>query len=77
MTEIEKLIERLDDWEGCDAIIGDIEEIRQGDGVDNGDADSAFADLCENYCANKSHRCYVEAEKYRCKNFKWCGPKEE
>ena len=30
-----------------------------------------------NYCANKSHRCYVEAEKYRCNNFKWRGPKEE
>ena len=63
--------------EDLNAIIGDIEEIRQGYGVDNGDADSAFADLCENYCANKSHRCYVEAEKYRCNNFKWRGPKEE
>lgn len=63
--------------EDLNAIIGDIEEIRRGYGVDNGDADSAFADLCENYCANKSHRCYVEAEKYRCNNFKWRGPKEE
>ena len=56
--------------EDLNAIIGDIEEIRRGYGVDNGDADSAFADLCGNYCANKSHRCYVEAEKYRCNNFK-------
>ena len=63
--------------EDLNAIIGDIEEIRRGYGVDNGYADSAFADLCENYCANKSHRCYVEAEKYRCNNFKWRGPKEE
>lgn len=63
--------------EDLNAIIGDIEEIRRGYGVDNDDADSAFADLCENYCANKSHRCYVEAEKYRCNNFKWRGPKEE
>lgn len=63
--------------EDLNAIIGDIEEIRRGYGVDNGDADSAFADLCGNYCANKNHRCYVEAEKYRCNNFKWRGPKEE
>lgn len=63
--------------EDLNAIIGDIEEIRRGYGVDNVDADSALADLCENYCANKSHRCYVEAEKYRCNNFKWRGPKEE
>lgn len=63
--------------EDLNAIIGDIEEIRQEYGVDNYDADSAFADLCENYCANKNHRCYVEAEKYRCNNFKWRGPKEE
>ena len=63
--------------EDLNAMIGDIEEIRRGYGVDNGDADSAFADLCGNYCANKSHRCYVEAEKYRCNNFKWRGPKEE
>lgn len=62
--------------EDLNAIIGDIEEIRQEYGVDNYDADSAFADLCENYCANKNHRCYVEAEKYRCNNFKWRGPKE-
>ena len=63
--------------EDLNAIIGDIEEIRRGYGVDNGDADSAFADLCGNYCANKSHRCYVEAEKYRCNNFKWRGYKED
>lgn len=63
--------------EDLNAMIGNIEEIRRGYGVDNGDADSAFADLCGNYCANKSHRCYVEAEKYRCNNFKWRGPKEE
>ena len=109
--EIEKLIERLQNWDGIkpdreidcaieglkalqaendrlkrerdaavedlNAMIGDIEEIRRGYGVDNGDADGAFADLCGNYCANKSHRCYVEAEKYRCNNFKWRGPKEE
>ena len=30
--------------EDLNAIIGDIEEIRRGYGVDNGDADSAFAD---------------------------------
>lgn len=63
--------------EDLNAIIGDIEEIRRGYGVDNDDSDGAFADLCGDYCANKSRRCYVEAEKYRCNNFKWRGPKEE
>lgn len=63
--------------EDLNAIIGDIEKIRRGYGVDNGDADVAFADLCENYCANKGYSCYVEAEKYRCNNFKWRGAKEE
>ena len=54
-------------------IIGDIEEIRRGYGVDNADADNAFADLCGNYCSNNGHRCYEESEKYRCKHFKWRG----
>ena len=52
-------------------MIGDIEEIRRGYGVDNADADSAFADLCGNYCANNGHFCYEESENYRCKHFKW------
>ena len=86
--EIEKLIERLQNWDGIkpdreidcaieglkalqtendrlrrerdaavedlNAIIGDIEEIRRGYGVDNGDADSAFADLCGNYVPIKA-----------------------
>lgn len=55
------------------AIIGDVEEIRRGYGVDNADADGAFAELCETYCANKGHFCYAECEKYHCKNFKWRG----
>ena len=54
-------------------IIGDIEEIRRGYGVDNADADNAFAYLCGNYCSNNSHRCYEESETYRCKHFKWRG----
>ena len=54
-------------------MIGDIEEIRRGYGVDNADADSAFADLCGNYCANNGHCCYEESENYRCKHFKWRG----
>ena len=53
------------------AIIGDVEEIRRGYGVDNADADGAFAELCETYCANKGRFCYAEREKYHCKNFKW------
>lgn len=55
------------------AIIGDVEEIRRGYGVDNADADGAFAELCETYCANKGRFCYAECEKYHCKNFKWRG----
>lgn len=59
------------------AIIGDVEEIRRGYDVDNADADGAFAELCETYCANKGRSCYVECEKYHCKNFKWRGQKED
>ena len=59
------------------AIIGDVEEIRRGYGVDNADADGAFAELCETYCANKGRFCYAECEKYHCKNFKWSGQKED
>ena len=58
------------------AIIGDVEEIRRGYGVDNADADGAFAELCETYCANNGRLCYAECEKYHCKNFKWRGQKE-
>ena len=54
-------------------VIGDIEEIRRGYGVDNADADNAFAYLCGNYCSNNGHRCYEESETYRCKHFKWRG----
>ena len=57
------------------AIIGDVEEIRRGYGVDNADADGAFAELCETYCANNGRLCYAECEKYHCKNFKWRGQK--
>lgn len=53
-------------------IIGDIEEIRRGYGVDN--ADEAFAELCNGYCANAGNLCYEEGEHYRCKHFKWRGP---
>lgn len=59
------------------AIIGDVEEIRRRYGVDNADADGAFAELCETYCANNGRLCYAECEKYHCKNFKWRGQKEE
>lgn len=59
------------------AIIGDVEEIRRGYDVDNADADGAFAELCETYCANKGRSCYAECEKYHCKNFKWRGQKED
>ena len=45
------------------AIIGDVEEIRRGYGVDNADADGAFAELGETYCANKGRFCYAECEK--------------
>lgn len=60
------------------AIIGDVEEIRRGYGVDNADADGAFAELCETYCANKGRVRYAECEKANyCKNFKWRGQKED
>lgn len=58
-------------------IIGDIEEIRCGCGVKNADADEAFAELCEGYCANAGNLCYEEGEHYRCKHFKWRGPQKE
>lgn len=58
-------------------IIGEVEEIRRGYGVDNDDADSAFAGLCGNYCVNNGHFCYEESENYRCKHFKWRGMAKE
>lgn len=58
-------------------IIGDIEEIRCGYDVDNADADEAFAELCNGYCANAGNFCYKEGEHYRCKHFKWRGPQRE
>lgn len=58
-------------------IIGDIEEIRCGYGVDNADTDEAFAELCNGYCANAGNLCYEEGEHYRCKHFKWRGPQKE
>lgn len=58
-------------------IIGDIEEIRCGYDVDNADADEAFAELCNGYCANAGNFCYKEGEHYRCKHFKWRGPHKE
>ena len=58
-------------------IIGDIEEIRCGYGVNNADADKAFAELCGGYCANVDNFCYEEGEHYRCKHFKWRGPQKE
>ena len=57
-------------------ILAEVEEIRRGYGVDNADADAAFADLCGNYCAKCGNNCYKEAEDYRCKNFEWRGIKE-
>lgn len=60
------------------AIIGEVEEIRRGYGVDNADADDAFAGLCESYCANYGHGCYKEGSNgYYCTNFKWRGPQKE
>lgn len=60
------------------AIIGEVEEIRRGYGVDNADADDAFAGLCESYCANYGHGCYKEGSNgYYCANFKWRGPQKE
>ena len=58
-------------------MIGDIEEIRRGYGVDNDDANIAFAGLCGNYCVNNGHFCYEESEFYRCKHFKWRGMVKE
>ena len=58
-------------------ILAEVEEIRRGYGVDNADADAAFADLCGNYCAKCGNNCYEEAENYRCKNYEWRGIKED
>lgn len=84
-TENEKVRAELDSVKGeRDAaikdlfeIIGDIEEIRCGYGVDNADTDEAFAELCNGYCANAGNLCYEEGEHYRCKHFKWRGPQKE
>ena len=84
-AENEKLRDELDSVKGeRDAaikdlfeIIGDIEEIRCGYGVNNADADEAFAELCNGYCANAGNFCYKEGEHYRCKHFKWRGPHKE
>ena len=81
----EKLRDELDSVKGeRDAaikdlfeIIGDIEEIRCGYGVDNADTDEAFAELCNGYCANIGNLCYEEGEHYCCKHFKWRGPQRE
>ena len=59
------------------AILAEVEEIRRGYGVDNADADNAFANLCGNYCAKCGNNCYEEAENYRCKNYEWRGQKED
>ena len=59
--------------EDISSVLANAEEIRRGYGVDNADADAAFADLCGNYCAKCGNNCYKEAEDYRCKNFKWRG----
>ena len=76
-AELEQVKQERDEAvEDVAAIIGDVEEIRRGYGVDNADADGAFAVLCETYCANKGRSCYAECEKYHCKNFKWRGQKE-
>ena len=76
--ELEQVKRELDAAvEDVAAIIGDVEEIRRVYGVDNADADDAFAELCETYCANKGRFCYAECEKYHCKNFKWRGQKED
>ena len=73
-AELEQVKAELDAGvEDVAAIIGDVEEIRRGYGVDNEDADGAFARLCETYCANNGCLCYAECEKYHCKNFKWRG----
>lgn len=58
------------------SVLTEVEEIRRGYGVDNADADNAFADLCGNYCAKCGKNCYQEAENYRCKNYEWRGIKE-
>lgn len=84
-AENEKMLDELDSvkYERDAAIkdlfeiIGDIEGIRCGYGVNNSDADKAFAELCNGYCANVGNFCYEEGEHYRCKHFKWRGPQEE
>lgn len=77
-AELEQVkAERDAAMEDVAAIIGDVEEIRRGYDVNNADADGAFAELCETYCANKGRFCYEECEKYHCKNFKWRGPQKE
>lgn len=58
-------------------LIGDIEETRCKYSIDNVNADNAFADLCNGYCANVDNFCYDKNEYYRCKRFEWRGPQKE
>lgn len=78
-SELEKVkAERDAAVADLNAIIGEVEEIRRGYGVDNADADEAFAGLCGSYCAHNGHRCYKEgSDGYYCTNFKWRGPQKE
>lgn len=84
-AENEKMRDELDSVKGerdaaikdLSELIGDIEEIRCGYGVDNADTDEAFAELCNGYCANAGNLCYEDGEHYRCKHFKWRGPHKE
>lgn len=59
------------------SVLEEVEEIRRGYGVDNADADNAFANLCGNYCAKCGDNCYKEAENYRCKNYEWRSIQKE
>ncbi len=58
-------------------VFGDIEKIRMEHGVDNLEADNAFAELCGKYCDNNGVMCYKSGKGYQCENFKLKGVQNE
>ena len=58
-------------------LIGDVEEIRRGYLIVDGDMDDALSELCAGYCSSSGKMCYKEGSNFRCENFRWRGPKKE
>ena len=75
ITELSGKVEQLE--RQFMEVFGDIEKIRMEHGVDNPEADNAFAELCEKYCDNNGVMCYKSGKGYQCENFKLKGVQNE